>query len=482
MTHTLCLTGLRHDLRLTRQLNAFELRHFLLTLDFAGGLRDRTFIPAKKREELRLTLGFGSSDQAREKMDKRLRRYHDLELLRLYDDGSLLLTYLLDQDAEEDNLLSYPVSDTAYPISDPVRSAGNGSAHGSANGSANGAGGERRSSPERRQPGRILSQNPEAVRKRNEYWATKDAENGITALGAGVAAPETPGENLRVFASKPPAMSGEFASDGTQNLRLETSENLPSEAEVSHTGVGSNSNLESGEREFINYSSSGIEFEFEAEKNLQAETSGEAMKTSGERPPAPTDSPAGLSHSPAASSPPRPEPPNFNEPPALAAEMVKVKRAEAVKAVLALTSDPPVNRHLWLKYWDICHLSGNLPAWDEAQDRLRKAVMERSEGIGVRAAWLTTALRRLLEESDRQVFIPTKAQIAENSQEDIRALLAQSFPPADGAAPEPVVAAPAPVVAAPAPNVYQRSQGRITPLEDRSAELDALPDYSEEEP
>jgi len=456
LTHPLCIAGFRHDLRLTRQLNAFELRHFLLLLDFGGSLRDRTFVPAKKREELRLTLGFGTSELAREKLDKRLRRYHDLELLRLYDDGSLLLTYLLDQDAEEyQDAKEYSDPQDSHHPANSSYSSSNGSANSSNNSGngSNGSGGERRPSPERRQPNRVYSENPDTVAKRRKYWEDRAADDGA-------AVSEVFSKNLQEFASKPPAISGEFTADGTQNLRPEISENLPQEAEVFPAGVGSNSNLESGEREFINSSSSG--FEFEAEKNLHA-------KTSMPKPPAPTKPPAALSL-------PRPKPPELaaEEPPELAAEIVKVKRAEAVKAVLALTNDPPVNRHLWLKYWDICHLSGNLPAWDEAQDRLRKAVMARNEEIGVRAAWLTTALRRLLEESDRQVFIPTKVQIAESSSEDIRALLAQSFPP-------PGEAAPAPVVAAPAPDVYQRSKGRITPLSEAYQHESEFPEHAQEE-
>jgi len=482
LTHPLCIAGFRHDLRLTRQLNAFELRHFFLLLDFGGSLRDRTFVPAKKREELRLTLGFGSSDIAREKLEKRLRRYHDLELIRLYDDNSILLTFLLDQDEGEDD----EAEDPAYRLASTATSnSGNGShASSSQNGSneqngsssqngsneqngsssqngsneqngsssQNGSNEQNGSSSQngsneqngsngfhapRRRSGRVLSQNPEAIRKREEYWAAKAAENGE-------ASSETFGENLRDFASKPPAIGGEYIPDGTQNLRPETGENLSQQPEVSPVRVGSNSSLESGEREFINSSSSG--FEFEAEKNLRPETSGQ-------KPPAPT---------------------NFNEPPEVAAEIVKVKRAEAVRAVLVLTNDPPVNRHLWIKYWDICYLSGNLPAWEEAQDRLRKAVTARNEEIGVRAAWLTTALRRLLEESDRQVFIPTKVQLAENSSEDIRALLAQSFPSADGPEPEPMVAAPA-------PDVYQRSKGRITPLSEAYQRESESPEHAEEE-
>ena len=447
MNPPLCIAGFRHDLRLTRQLNAFELRHFFLLLDFGGSLRDRTFVPAKKREELRLTLGFGSSELAREKMDKRLRRYHELELIRLYDDDSILLTFLLDQEAEEDE---------HAPALRPEALHFSAGGNGSGSQGANGTHGERRGGPERRQPGRVYSQNPEAVRKREEYRAARAAENGQ-------AAPETLGENLRDFASKPPAISGDYAPDGTQNPRAETSgeisENLRPGPEVFPVCVGSNSRLESGERDLNKSSYSG--FEFEAEKNLRAKTSGDQTETSGPNPPA---------H--------RPETAVRPEPPALAAEMVKVKRAEAVKAVLALTNDPPVNRHLWLKYWDICHLSGNLPAWDEAQDRLRKALVSRSEEIGVRAAWLTTALRRLLEEN--QVFMPTKAQLAEQSAEDIRALVAESLAGAD---PEPETAA---AVAVPVPNVsqssdvYQRSGGRITPLADQSEE-DIYESQSEED-
>lgn len=132
---------------------------------------------------------------------------------------------------------------------------------------------------------------------------------------------------------------------------------------------------------------------------------------------------------------------------------------------MALTGDAPVNRHLWIKYWDICHLSGNLVAWEDAVGRLKKTLLDRSEEIGVKAAWLTTTLRRRLGEE--QVFIPTKAELAETSSEDIRARMAESFAAGDA---EPAPDAVAVALAVPAPAVYQNGRSRITPLEDRSAE------------
>ena len=438
----LCLTGIRHDVRLMLQLTAFELRHFLILCDYARDRRGAHHIPARKREELRLILGF-SAGKGRERLECRLRCYEGLGLIQIEGDGTIHVTYLIErwEGAYEDEKY-----DDSPP---PPRQEPNGNGSYGGNGSqANGRQGDGYPGGERRQPGRTYSMDPAAVRKRSSRGQGAGENQNVTGENQNVT------ENVTPFESKRHASGPQGGQYVTGNVTAPAGQNVTGSRDILVTPLAGASDVLTSSRKEDNLlsllpedakTSDAREVSQNVTANVTANVTGRNVTAQ-----APPENVTG----PDAPTPPdRPAPrPGFEK------LDLTVQCEKDVDAVMAITSDPPY-RPSWRKAWRHCQASGALDCWDEAVEVLRARVA-RAAPPGdpdhlPRKAY-GASLRQTMQNKLRDAGCPLDAGTAEE-RSDARAgarasLLAAELPPE----------AP-PVVGPPAP---PPSGGGITSLDD----------------
>lgn len=118
------------------------------------------------------------------------------------------------------------------------------------------------------------------------------------------------------------------------------------------------------------------------------------------------------------------------ENPTLVPEVARIRRNAAVGDVMKFVGDGPDARDLWLKLWNICDQKGHLPIWDEAIRQLAKEIKTGSKPVRSKGAWLQDKMRRLLEA--KGVFVP---KAGDDDPEDVRRLIAESYPASNGVTP-----------------------------------------------
>lgn len=371
---SLCLpSSFAHDMRLMRMLSAHEFRHLLQVFDFALNSCQSYTIPARRREELRYTLGINQA-----KFEKRLEKWSspEIDLIEIDEDGALYLTYLADQSQGQ-------------------------SAGGDAPSSGNGL-------TPRLQEGRRYSNSPEAERQRAAYRR----KNG-NGYGSGAAPDEPPNSAANGDSGMTP-MREAFEKNLTQNL-------TPSESKPHASALGFDENQrevfrvrvrdvivsEKEDHKVISDSGDVIDID-----NVEAATK-TSRKTS------------------RLESPPLPVPAS----PGLAAEVDRVIRNQAVSAVLRDTGDSPKNRGLWVHLYTACDACGLIEEiWRGSVLDLAERLKDTSDPVRNRAAWLQDRMRRKFEEQD--VFLPTQAEIAAAMQrgegpEWVRSVIAESMSEAE---------------------------------------------------
>lgn len=381
MSRQTCFDSQRalHDPRLHRMLTGYEFRHFFQMLCFVNAeCRDPAFIPARlaRWEEggpaPRLALELGLN---RALYERRLEKWsrERIELIEVQADGGLLLTYVLDQDDEDD------------PEIEEAARAGTGNGMNS-NGTP-------------RQPRRRYSMAPSAIRARDAYRRRQAAQNGETLARNGemsaaqngeVSAPparEVLGENLTPGEYKPHASTLGFAGAGPSK----PNEMRAGLREVPRVRV----DIDSEQEISLKSSESRVDIDIDAENaNL---TKPHASNLT-------LPAPSTATLPPAANDPPAPTLPD-------GASSVRVRRKLAVDNVLKCTGDSPANRGLWIMYWNACNERGQLPLWDQAISMLATEMKRSVVPIRVPASWLQTCLRNLLEAAG--VFLPRQEELRE---------------------------------------------------------------------
>ena len=325
----LSFTNLRHDVRLMHQLRSYELRHFLILLDFAADLRDPTFIPAKRREALRLTLGFGSGEKGRARLRERLCRFEGLDLIEINPDHSISLIYLLDQYLDEED--DFPPASAFTPTTGPT-------------------GPERRQQPDRRQPGRTYSMDPAAVRQRERRKQLAESEGlAPKAVLQSVTFEDDVAENVTAFSSKRHAVDGATDAQMSQGNVTNAPQNVTNERDIPHGRVGDVKNVSRGLKE--SYDSGDVSnvapnpnvttnVTPAPAQNVTTHSTNVTPGTAGPTPP-----------------PPRPRVPESQIP--------AVRRAD-VQLVIRETGDDPAKwKGRWNRLWNQCQAASLLRCWDE---------------------------------------------------------------------------------------------------------------------
>lgn len=320
----LCFQNLRYDVRLMDQLRSYELRHFLILLDFAADLRDPTFIPARKREALRLTLRFGSGDNGKAALAARLGRFEALDLIEVNPDRSISITYLIDQEIDGGDDFPAPASPLpSGPVATDRRSAP-----------------DLRSGFDRRQPGRTYSTDPAAVRQRERRKQLAESEGlapKVVTFGENVT------ENVTGFESKRHATGPQPTPEMSQQ---NVTENVTNERDISASslaGVSPNVNVSNKEDYKIISDSGDV-------SNVAAKTSQPEM----------SQNVTGQNVTPGPRVPVRP---GYEEVDRRAQMMRDVEK------VIALAKDGK-SRGFYIKVWKHCYANNSLACWDMAAEIL----------------------------------------------------------------------------------------------------------------
>lgn len=329
---SLHLDSFRHDVRLMYQLRSYELRHFLILLDYASDRRDPTFIPAKKREEVRLIMGFGNGDKSRDKFDARLARFEELDLIEIGQSGSILISFTYDKQIEEDE------DDGMSPVASPTNST-----------LPVPSGQERRQQPERRQKGRVYSMSDDAQRQRLSRASRAEPQVVVPAPNVTENVTAIP-ESVTALESKRHAVEPQHAAETSQ-------QNVTKARDVSAlplAGVSPNVNV-SGEDDYKIISDSGDvsnvaakTSQTEMSQNVTASSGSDVTASSGGNGAAPGEKPARVLLRP-----------GFEDVDWQAQMMRDVEKA------VGLAQDRK-SRGFYIAVWKHCYAAGALTCWDAA--------------------------------------------------------------------------------------------------------------------